>query len=455
MSRYLLFVTVNLALLLSSISETGVAVAFPVITSSFNTSLVQAGWVLSIYQLMYTATMPLAGKVSEIFGKKVAFLAAVILFTTGSMLCAIAPNIHLLIVFRAIQAIGGSAFYPIAGGIAAEVFPKRRQQFIGFFSAIYPIGQIIGPTIGGWLVSSYGWESIFWFNVPLGAIVFAISAYMLKSGTREKGHIDILGAGLFIGSLFALLNGLSQLGNNENGVPWVPGLLLVVSIALMIFFLRHISRAKDPIIDFQILKEKPFLAANIYNLIYGICVLGVMSFIPLYAVSVYNMTTLQSGFVITPRSIGAMLASTVVSLFLVRWGYRRPLIVGASLSIVTLFLLGMEFQGGNLIGLQLSSTVIIFLIMFLSGIATGTANPASNNACIELMPERVTSIIGVRGMFRMTGASISVAITTLLLHKVGDMAAGFNIVFFAMVVVMLVTLPLIFAMPKGPEKCNE
>ncbi len=454
MSRYFIFVAVSLSLLLSAISGTAISVAFPVLTSSFDASLVLAGWVLSIYQLVNTAAMPLAGKAGDIFGKKAIFVTCLILFTVGSLLCAVAPNIQLLIVSRFIQGMGGGGFMPIATGIVAEAFPKSRHQLIGFLTSILPIGQIIGPNVGGWLVSAFGWRSVFWFNVPLGIITLVISAFLLKPSVREKGHIDLTGAGLFTGSLFALLTGLSQMGSSSDSESTLSrtssGLLLATGVALMFILIRHLRRAKDPIIDWQVLRQKPFLAANIYNLIFGACVFGILSFIPLYAVSVYGMSTIESGLILTPRSVGMMIASMVTSIFLVRWGYRRPIIVGTAMLVVSLFLLGIESGGIDLLGIQIGSTVLLIGIMFLSGVGMGVAAPAANNACIELMPNRIASISGVRGMFRNSGGAISIAVTSLLLHNIGDMARGFTIAFFGLAIVMLIVSPLIFAMPKGP-----
>lgn len=154
MRRYLIFACVSLALILAAISSSSVAVAFPVITSSFNSSLVLTGWVLSIYQLVATAAMPLAGKASDIFGRKVTFIVCLSLFTIGSLLCALAPNVWVLILARFIQAVGGGGFMPTAAGTVADEFPRARQQAIGLFSSINPIGQIIGPNLGGWIPSA-------------------------------------------------------------------------------------------------------------------------------------------------------------------------------------------------------------------------------------------------------------------------------------------------------------
>lgn len=452
MSRYLVFAAVSLVLLLSAMSGTAVAVAFPVITSSFNASLILAGWVLSIYQLVSTVTMPLAGKTSDAFGRKFTFMLSLALFTLGSLLCALAPNIQLLIFFRVIQGIGGGGFMPSAAGIVADQFPRSRQQALGLFTSVLPIGQIVGPNLGGWMTGVFGWRSVFWFNIPLSVVALIAAALLLQPGQKGERHIDLIGTGLFAASLFALLTGFSELGNGGTAQSRaLVGLLFAASIGLMIAFVRHESRIKDPIIDLEVLREKPFVAANIYNFVYGACVLGVLSFVPLYAVSVYNMSILQSGLILTPRSIGMLLASTVTSVFLVRWGYRWPMLIGTAAIVLSLVLLSIESPGASLLGMQWSSMALLLGIMSLSGLGMGVSAPAANNACIELMPDRVATITGIRGMFRQSGAAVSIAITSLVLHSVGDMARGFYIVFLGLAGAMLITIPTIFAMPSTAE----
>jgi hypothetical protein len=135
------------------------------------------------------------------------------------------------------------------------------------------------------MVESFGWRSTFWLNIPLGVIVFIVSLKILKSGKGEGGQLDMVGAGYFTGSLFAFLIALSGLGNVQNGGSWLlSAALFAASIVLMIAFLRREGKIKNPVIDLQFLKKKPFLAANIFNLFYGTAALGIMSFVPLFAI---------------------------------------------------------------------------------------------------------------------------------------------------------------------------
>src|ERR671926_441311 len=157
-----------------SIDATVVSVALPAMMRELNTSLVWLGWTLTAYMLTQTSIMPLAGKLTETFGRMRVFLACVGLFTLGSLLCGLAPNIEVLIACRVLQALGGGGILPSAAGIVAQEFPHNRARMIGLFSSIFPIGGIVGPNLGGLIVEHWSWREVFLINVPIGVLVLAI-----------------------------------------------------------------------------------------------------------------------------------------------------------------------------------------------------------------------------------------------------------------------------------------
>jgi MFS family permease len=249
--------------------------------------------------------------------------------------------------------------------------------------------------------------------------------------------------------LSALLVALSQIGSRRDATTWtIFGVMLALAGLLFYLFLRHEKRTKDPIIDTEVLKGKPFQASNYFNMMYGAAVLGVMSFIPLFATSVLGMTTLASGLILTPRSVGQVLSSLITSMRLPKWGYRWPMLVGTVLVIIALILLGFEFAGFNIPGFNISGPVLLGILMFITGVGSGAVAPAANNACIELMPHRVATITGVRGMFRQIGAALSIAVTAMILENF-SYDTGFRIVFFGLAAVLLLSIPFIFAMPRS------
>jgi EmrB/QacA subfamily drug resistance transporter len=454
MRRYLVYAVAGLSLLFISISGTAVSVAFPQMMGSLNTSLIMASWVLSIGQLANTVAMPLAGKACDIFGRKFIFVLCTVLFTAGSLASALAPNIELLIFFRLIQGIGAGGFLPAATAIVAEEFPKTRQQSIGFFSTIFPIGQILGPNLGGWLTESFGWRSTFWMSVPLGIIVMVVSIWLLrKTPAQTRGKLDLTGAGILSAFVTAIMVGISLMGNNQGAISWWPVAgAFTLAVLMLLIFLRRQGKVENPIIDFQVLREKHFIATNMYNFFYGMGVLGVFGFIPLYAVSVYNTSTLDSGLILTPRSIAMVIASIAVSLNLVRWGYRWPIFVGTVLTVISLLILAWQPGGINLGALQISGIVLVIGALFLAGLSQGMIAPSANNACIELMPERIGTITGVRGMFRQVGGAISVGLTALVVHNTGDTALGFRYVFIGLAAIMLLVMPVILLIPRGTTR---
>jgi len=436
--NYMIFATVSVALMLSSISATSVAVAFPIITSYFMVPLTIAGWIISVYQLGFTVTMPIIGKIRDVFSRKSTFIVCLVLFIASSAMCAFAKNIEMLIFFRLVQAFGGGGFMPSAVGIISEVFPESRQKMIGLFSSIFPIGQIIGPNVGGWLVDSFGWRSVFLINIPIGLLALILSVFLLPAGERKQGSIDFAGAGLMGTSLAMLMLGLTFLGYGSAAHWSWP--LFAASVVFAVLLLRHEHKVSDPILDLDILKRKPFVAANLYNLIYGGAVVGVLSLIPTYATALYNMTPSECGLLLTPRSVGMIIASVLTSIYIMEWGYRWPLIIGNTATVVGLYLLGLEPAG----------VLFLYVIMFLLGVGVGVLSPTANNACIELLPDRAATITGIRGMFRQMGGALSVTIATLVVETVGDPSKGFAIVFFGLAIAFVAAMPLIFMMPSRP-----
>jgi len=442
MRSYVIFSILGLTLILASISTTSVAVAFPVIISTFHISLILAGWIISIYQLGITGVMPIAGKLGDILGKKTTFLLCMALFTVGSLLCAFSPNISLLIFSRFIQSLGGGGIMPAAMGIVANEFPKSKHRAIGLFSSIFPIGQIIGPNLGGLLVQNFGWQSIFWINIPACVVVIVLAAVFMRNEQRKIARIDFLGTALLFVSLFSLMAALSIIGSGQSArMVAASALLFAVAALLLATLLRHEKRVQNPILNFDVLRGRPFVAANTYNFIYGVAIIGVASLIPAYAVFVHRMSTLQSGILMTPRSVGMIVASSLTSFYIMRWGYRWPMIAGTLATALGLMLFGFRFE----------SSTFLYVIIAIIGIGAGLSAPASNNACIELMPQHVSTITGIRGMFRQIGGALSIAIATIILHSAPTMAQGFRIIFFGMAALLVGAIPAIFLMPRSPK----
>jgi EmrB/QacA subfamily drug resistance transporter len=451
MRRYLIFVTAALGLVMYTIDSTAVAVAFPNFIKDFGTNVLWAAWTISIYLIAVTTGMPLVGNLSDRFGRKKIFLFSLILFTTSSLACGLAPNIYALVVFRFFQGIGGASFLPTASGIVSDHFPESRERAIGLFTSIFTIGGIIGPNLGGWVVSRYCWRYIFYINLPIGIGLIVLIMVLLKdSKAFSRPHIDFVGASFFSGAILSLMLGLNVIGENFSVSSLLfAAVFLALSFSLFSLFFRQEKKDPNPILDIALLKSKPFLAANLYNMIIGAGVFGIVSFVPLYATSVHKLSTLISGMILTPQSLGVIPASAITSFLLRRWGYRQPMILGLSIISIATILLGQELQLWRMLGIHLGIAEILAFLVLVSGIGMGIALPASNNACIELMPEKVATIVGLRGMSRFVGAALGVSLITIILHSSSNPVSAFRITFFSFGLGLLFAIPLVFLMPSG------
>lgn len=454
MRRYLIFAITSFGLLMYSIDSTIVAVAFSSFMKDLGVNVIWASWTISICYIGITTAMPLAGNLSDTFGRKKVFLVSLILFTTSSLACGLARNIHTLIAFRALQGIGGASFLPTASGIVSDYFPESQERMIGLFTTIFPIGGIVGPNLGGWIVAHYSWRYIFYINLPIGVILIAMIMTLLKdSKVHSSPQIDFRGAFFMSGAILFLMLGLNIIAESFSPLYIIVTILFIcLSFYLIVLFFRQEKKETNPILDIVLLKSTPFLAANILNLVMGAIILGTFAFIPLYATSVHKLSKLMSGMILTPRSLGIIPASAITAFLLRRWGYRKPMFIGFIIVSISIILLGQDLQFWRMLGIKLGVPETLSLLILLMGIGVGIAIPAANNACIELMPEKVASIVGLRGMFGTVGGALGVSLTTFILHVSGSYPRGFKITFSSFGLGLLCALPLVFLMPIGKRR---
>jgi MFS family permease len=261
---------------------------------------------------------------------------------------------------------------------------------------------------------------------------------------------------LFGGAVVALLYGMTELGNDSSllrsPLLWT---LFAASGVLFVLFLGHLRHAPDPIVDPELLVRNPFLAANLYNFLFGAAAFGFFSFVPYYAVVRYGLTIFESGAVLTPRAIAMMIVSTVASLFIIRFGYRAPMIGGMLLVVASLVLLGQGWTTVSIGELTIGGFWVLAAIVTVSGIGMGLAGPSSNNAALDLAPDKAAAISGLRGMFRQTGGVIGIAGVVLALSYFPDQAQGLGLIFFALAGVLLLAVPLVFVMPDRARERYE
>jgi EmrB/QacA subfamily drug resistance transporter len=440
--RYLVFAIVSLALLMASVDQTIVATALPSLQRDLHAQVNWSSWTITIYALGQIVVMPLAGKFGDRYGRKRVFLGAAVLFTAASLCCGFANDIYLLVVLRAIQAIGGGAFLPSATGIVTQQFGRNRDRAVGLFSSVFPIGGIIGPVLGGVFVTYWSWRGIFLVNVPLGLVLIGLGSVFIPASVRTTARrLDLRGVFLLGSTLLAGMLGIASLGSGSSSLAspsfWLPEAAAAVGLVL---FARHSARSADPFISARFLVGRGFGVMNLINFLFGCSALGFGALVPLYAQERYGISTLAAGTLLTARAAGMISVAAVAVLLLRRTGYRWPMAIGFSLTAAGLLLLASSPAG-------LSPYAWLALAAGISGLGMGTAIPAANNATLQLAPDEAAAVAGLRGMFRQSGAITAVSVTSAILARSANPGLAQAHVFAVFAVILVLVVPLARIVP--------
>jgi EmrB/QacA subfamily drug resistance transporter len=431
-----------MALFMASVDQTIVATALPAIQHELHAQINWSGWTITIYALGQVLAMPMAGKISDMYGRKKVFLISAVVFTVASLACGFAGNIYLLVGLRLVQALGGGAFMPSATGIVADHFGSRRDKAIGMFTSILPIGGIVGPIIGGVFVAFWSWRGIFLVNVPIGIVLIALVVkFVPASAPRTTSRIDVRGVSLLGFLILAAMFGITYLGSGP--IPLYDPVFLcseLVAAVTLYLFVRHTRRYANSFIPFRLLRGRGFGVMNVINLFYGAAALGFAALVPLYAQDRFHIAALGAGTLLTARAVGMICVAGIAVSTLRRTGYRLPMIAG--------FLA----VAGSLLAMASSPPLSPYLWLAISsgltGCGMGLSVPASNNASLQLAPDQVAAIAGLRGMFRQSGAIIAVSVTTAILARSSDpgIAQAHTFMIFAGLLVLIT--PLVFLVPE-------
>jgi multidrug resistance protein len=324
--RKLIFAIVSIGLFMASIDQTIVATALPDIERVLHAPINWSGWTISIYALGQVIAMPMAGKISDMYGRKKVYLISAAVFTLSSLACGFAPNMPLLLLPRFIQALGGGAFMPSATGIVADHFGRERDRAVGMITSILPVGGMIGPVIGGLFVTYWSWRGIFLVNLPIGIILIALTArFIPASSARQTSRIDIRGICLLAVLIAAAMLGISYLGIGRTPLysPVFGGCEATAAVAL-VAFVRHSRRCTAPFVPYRLLRGRGFGVMNVINLVYGAAALGFSALVPLYAQERYGIAPLASATLLTARAVGmiAVAALAVIALRALATGCR-------------------------------------------------------------------------------------------------------------------------------------
>ena len=373
-NRPLVLASVMLAMFIGAVEATIVSTAMPSIAADLG-GFSKYSWVFSAYLLMSTVTVLLYGKLSDLFGRKSILAVGIILFLLGSLLCGLAGSMDQLIFFRFIQGMGAGAVLPIAITIVGDIYSAdERAKIQGYLSSVWGISAVTGPAIGGVLVSTVGWEFVFWVNIPLGILaLIGVMVFLVEPVKNKKPSIDFMGALWLTISLSSLLYLLVEGGVGFEWVSWKSLLLAGVAGLVFMLFIVAEKKAKDPMMSFEIWKNRAILYANLVSLATGVILIGVSSYLPAYVSGVMEQPAAVAGFTLTAMSIGWPIASFFSGRLLIKIGYFRTSLAGGIFLIIgTLLFVFMTPGYGPLwaamssffvgVGMGLTSTAFIVSI---------------------------------------------------------------------------------------------
>ncbi len=448
---YVIFAVAAGANFIFAVDATIVAVGIPRIKDELHTTLGWTGWVLTGSMLTQAISMPIMGKLGDMFGHKRLFLLAVSLFALATLGASFAPNIYLLIACRLVQGVGGGGLAPLAVGIVGDTFTgKRRMTAVGLLSTANPLGSILGPNLGGLFIDHISWRLIFLVNVPIAVVLLVLAVFAIPKITPDgkKHRIDVTGAGLLAAAAVSFLYGMTHWSNHPEAAPGATvWLFFALAILFALALYRHERRLDEPMVDFALIFGRGFKVMNAFVFSVAFMTFAFFPFIPYYAENGYGLSATGAGLIMTPRFMAAAVASIGCSLLLPRVGYRIPLVGAMLLFSAGMVLLSTGQHEYSLIVFRATPVFLLVLILILSGIAVGTVNPAVNNAALDLMPERMSSVIGMRGMFRSMGGVVGTSTTVVVLSHFDDKVRGMEVVFFGLGMVALCLIPLVLTVP--------
>ena len=328
-------------LLLAALDQTIVATALPKIVGDLG-GITQYSWVFTAYMLTSTVTVPLYGKLGDVYGRKNLFLFAIVVFLVGSALCGLATSMTQLVVFRALQGIGAGGLFPLSLAVIGNIVPPRdRGKWQGLIGAVFAASSIAGPAVGGFIVDNTTWRWVFLVNLPVGGVALAvISITMPRRAPQTQQAIDWLGAAVLAAGIGALLMGLVWGGKQYPwGSPHVVGALVLAAVLLVAFAFVE-RRARAPILPFEILRN-PIVAGSVACMaLVGMAMFGTISYVPLFVQGVIGTSATSSGVVLTPLMLGAITTSMLTGQLVSRTGrYRWNAILGPVVLTAGMFLL--------------------------------------------------------------------------------------------------------------------
>ena len=400
----LILVALMLAMFMAAIEGTIVATAIPSIVADLG-GFSRFSWVFSAFLLTSAASVPIYGKLADLYGRKPVFLAGAGLFLLGSALCGTATTIGQLVAFRALQGLGAGAVQPITMTIVGDLYRlEERARIQGYLSSVWGVSAVVGPAAGGLLVQYAGWPWVFYINLPIGLLACTGLALFLHEPPRHgRVAIDLAGSFWMVVAVSALLVQLVEGGSAWPWASWTTAALLATALLAGWMFVRQEGRAPEPILPLELLGRPIIRAGNLGGLVGGIILIGLSSTIPTFVQGVLGRSPVVAGFAVATLSIGWPLASTLSGRLMLRWGFRGTAVTGSLFGILGTLVLWLAGPG--------SSPLQVAAGCFLVGVSMGLAMTTYIVSIQESVPRHERGVAtGSQAFARMLGSALGAAL---------------------------------------------
>ncbi|MFE1045420.1 MFS transporter [Streptomyces olivaceus] len=406
--RMLVLAICCMSLLIVSIDNTILNVALPSMQRDLHASTSGLQWAIDAYTLVLAALLMLSGSTADRIGRKRVFMTGLVVFTLGSLLCSLAPDLSSLVVFRMMQAVGGSMLNPVAMSIITNTFtdPRERARAIGVWGAVVGISMAAGPLVGGVLVESVGWRSIFWVNLPVGLAALLLTLRFVPESRAPKGRRpDPLGQ-LMVIVLFGSLT-YAIIEAPDAGLTTVLP-FAVLALAALVGLLLYEPRRAEPLIELRFFRSAPFSGATVIAISAFAALGGFLFLSTLYLQNVRGLSALEAGLWMLPMAVPTFLCAPLSGRLVGSRGPRLPLLIaGGALTVSGALFAAFEAE---------TSDVTLFVGYVLFGVGFGFVNAPITNTAVSGMPRAQAGVAAaVASTSRQLGQTLGVAVVGAVL----------------------------------------